>query len=127
MNPLAGIDGAKAHLGATVNQVIISAPATNEDLSMVLGVNEDRYDAGEHHVSSNACGTTNCLAPVVKVLAHCGIVSGIMTTIHSYPTTSQSHRTRILPARAAALNMIPSSHRRSQGPQAGHPRSRRAV
>ena len=59
---------AKAHLGATVKKVIISAPATNEDITMVLGVNEDKYDAAKHNVISNASCTTNCLAPVVKVL-----------------------------------------------------------
>jgi glyceraldehyde 3-phosphate dehydrogenase len=104
---------AKAHLGATVKKVIISAPASNEDLTVVLGVNEDRYDAAAHHVISNASCTTNCLAPVVKVLiAHCGIVSGIMTTIHSY-TNDQvildfPHKD-LRRARAAAINMIPSS------------------
>ena len=104
---------ASAHLGATVKKVIISAPATNEDLTVVLGVNQDKYDASKHNVISNASCTTNCLAPVVKVLiAHGGIVSGIMTTIHSY-----THDQVILDfphkdlrrARAAAINMIPSS------------------
>ena len=104
---------AKAHLGATVKNVIISAPATNEDLTVVLGVNEDKYDAARHNVISNASCTTNCLAPLVKVLiAHCGIVSGIMTTIHSY-TNDQvildfPHKD-LRRARAAALSMIPSS------------------
>ena len=104
---------AKAHLGATVKKVIISAPATNEDITLVLGVNEDKYDAAKHNIISNASCTTNCLAPVVKVLlAHCGIVSGIMTTIHSY-TNDQvildfPHKD-LRRARAAAINMIPSS------------------
>src|SRR5579864_8611166 len=104
---------AKAHLGTTVKKVIISAPATNEDVTLVLGVNDDKYDASKHNVISNASCTTNCLAPVVKVLlAHCGIVSGIMTTIHSY-TNDQvildfPHKD-LRRARAAALNMIPSS------------------
>src|SRR5580700_2419644 len=104
---------AKAHLGTTVKKVIISAPATNEDVTLVLGVNEDKYDAAKHNVISNASCTTNCLAPVVKVLlAHCGIVSGIMTTIHSY-TNDQvildfPHKD-LRRARAAAINMIPSS------------------
>src|SRR5579863_1299418 len=104
---------AKAHLGSTVKKVIISAPATNEDITLVLGVNEDKYDASKHNVISNASCTTNCLAPVVKVLlAHCGIVSGIMTTIHSY-TNDQvildfPHKD-LRRARAAALSMIPSS------------------
>ncbi len=104
---------AKAHLGTTVKKVIISAPATNEDITLVLGVNEDKYDAAKHNVISNASCTTNCLAPVVKVLIEdFGIVSGIMTTIHSY-TNDQvildfPHKD-LRRARAAALNMIPSS------------------
>ncbi|HVN92480.1 MAG TPA: type I glyceraldehyde-3-phosphate dehydrogenase [Terracidiphilus sp.] len=104
---------AKAHLGSTVKKVIISAPATNEDATIVLGVNEDKYDAAKHNVISNASCTTNCLAPVVKVLIkEFGIVSGIMTTIHSY-TNDQvildfPHKD-LRRARAAALNMIPSS------------------
>jgi glyceraldehyde 3-phosphate dehydrogenase len=104
---------AKAHLGETVKKVIISAPATNEDITMVLGVNQDKYDAAKHNVISNASCTTNCLAPVVKVLIeNFGIVSGIMTTIHSY-TNDQvildfPHKD-LRRARAAALNMIPSS------------------
>jgi glyceraldehyde 3-phosphate dehydrogenase len=104
---------AKAHLGTTVKKVIISAPASNEDITLVLGVNQDKYDAAKHNVISNASCTTNCLAPVVKVmLEHCGIVSGIMTTIHSY-TNDQvildfPHKD-LRRARAAAINMIPSS------------------
>lgn len=104
---------AKAHLGSTVKKVIISAPATNEDITMVLGVNHDKYDPAQHHVISNASCTTNCLAPVVKVLIeNFGIVSGIMTTIHSY-TNDQvildfPHKD-LRRARAAAINMIPSS------------------
>jgi glyceraldehyde 3-phosphate dehydrogenase len=104
---------AKAHLGATVKKVIISAPATNEDITIVLGVNQEKYDPAKHNVISNASCTTNCLAPVVKVLLkEVGIVSGIMTTIHSY-TNDQvildfPHKD-LRRARAAALNMIPSS------------------
>jgi glyceraldehyde 3-phosphate dehydrogenase len=104
---------AKAHLGETVKKVIISAPATNEDLTVVLGVNQDKYDAAKHNVISNASCTTNCLAPVVKVLNDTfGINSGIMTTIHSY-TNDQvildfPHKD-LRRARAAAINMIPSS------------------
>ncbi len=104
---------AKAHLGSTVKKVIISAPATNEDITLVLGVNQDKYDASKHNVISNASCTTNCLAPLVKVLMeNFGIVSGIMTTIHSY-TNDQvildfPHKD-LRRARAAALNMIPSS------------------
>jgi len=104
---------AKAHLGETVKKVIISAPATNEDATIVLGVNENVYDASKHNVISNASCTTNCLAPVVKVLlAHCGIVSGIMTTIHSYTNDQvilDTPHKDLRRARAAALSMIPSS------------------
>ncbi len=106
-------NAAKAHLGPTVKKVIISAPATNEDITIVLGVNEDKYDPAKHNIISNASCTTNCLAPVVKVLMkEVGIVSGIMTTIHSY-TNDQvildfPHKD-LRRARAAALNMIPSS------------------
>jgi glyceraldehyde 3-phosphate dehydrogenase len=104
---------AKAHLGATVKKVIISAPASNEDLTIVLGVNENKYDAAKHNIISNASCTTNCLAPVVKVILEtCGIVSGIMTTIHSY-TGDQvildfPHKD-LRRARAAALSMSPTS------------------
>jgi len=103
---------AKAHLGPTVKKVIISAPATNEDITLVLGVNDNKYDAAKHNIISNASCTTNCLAPVVKVLhENFGIVSGIMTTIHSY-TNDQvildfPHKD-LRRARAAAINMIPS-------------------
>ncbi|WP_263409329.1 type I glyceraldehyde-3-phosphate dehydrogenase [Terriglobus tenax] len=104
---------AKAHLGETVKKVIISAPATNEDITVVLGVNQDKYDAAKHNVLSNASCTTNCLAPVVKVLhENFGIASGIMTTVHSY-TNDQvildfPHKD-LRRARAAAINLIPSS------------------
>ena len=104
---------AKAHLGATVKKVIISAPASNEDITIVLGVNQDKYDASKHNIISNASCTTNCLAPVVKVmLEHCGIVSGIMTTIHSYTNDQvilDTPHKDLRRARAAALSMIPSS------------------
>src|SRR6202142_3811260 len=104
---------AKAHLGATVKKVIISAPASNEDLTVVLGVNDGKYDAAKHHVISNASCTTNCLAPIVKVLhEQFGILKGSMTTIHSY-TNDQNvldfpHKD-LRRARAAALNMIPTT------------------
>jgi glyceraldehyde 3-phosphate dehydrogenase len=104
---------AKAHLGTTVKKVIISAPATNEDVTLVLGVNDDKYDASKHNIISNASCTTNCLAPVVKVLLkECGIVSGIMTTIHSYTNDQvilDTPHKDLRRARAAALSMIPSS------------------
>jgi glyceraldehyde 3-phosphate dehydrogenase len=104
---------AKAHLKGTVKKVIISAPATNEDLTIVLGVNENKYDPMAHHVISNASCTTNCLAPLAKVLNDTfGIASGIMTTIHSY-TNDQvildfPHKD-LRRGRAAALSMIPTS------------------
>src|SRR6476646_10476063 len=76
---------AKAHLGSTVKKVIISAPATNEDVTLVLGVNENKYDPAKHNVISNASCTTNGLAPVAKVLNdRWGIQKGLLTTIHSY-------------------------------------------
>lgn len=104
---------AKAHLGTTVKKVIISAPATNEDITVVLGVNDAKYDPSAHHVLSNASCTTNCLAPVVKVLNDTfGIESGIMTTIHSYTNDQvilDTPHKDLRRARAAALSMIPSS------------------
>jgi len=104
---------AKAHLGSTVKKVIISAPATNEDITIVLGVNDDKYDAAKHNVISNASCTTNCLAPIVKVLHETfGISSGIMTTIHSYTNDQvilDTPHKDLRRARAAALSMIPSS------------------
>jgi glyceraldehyde 3-phosphate dehydrogenase (phosphorylating) len=104
---------AKAHMQGTVKKVIISAPASNEDLTIVLGVNDNKYDPKAHHVISNASCTTNCLAPLAKVLNDTfGIVSGIMTTIHSY-TNDQvildfPHKD-LRRGRAAALSMIPTS------------------
>jgi glyceraldehyde 3-phosphate dehydrogenase len=104
---------AKAHLGSTVKKVIISAPASNEDITVVLGVNDNKYDAAKHNVISNASCTTNCLAPVVKVLHDTfGIASGIMTTIHSYTNDQvilDTPHKDLRRARAAALSMIPSS------------------
>ena len=108
-------DGAKAaaHLGATVKKVIISAPASNEDITIVMGVNDDKYDAAKHNIISNASCTTNCLAPAVKVILDtCGIVSGLMTTIHSYTNDQvilDTPHKDIRRARAAALSMIPTS------------------
>ena len=104
---------AKLHLGSTVKKVIISAPATNEDLTVVLGVNDDKYDPAKHNILSNASCTTNCLAPIVKVLNDTfGIQSGIMTTIHSYTNDQvvlDAPHKDLRRARAAALSMIPSS------------------
>src|SRR3954466_9623597 len=104
---------AKKHLRGSVKKVIISAPAKNEDVTIVLGVNEDKYDASKHHVISNASCTTNCLAPIAKVIhENFKILSGTMTTIHSY-TNDQvildfPHKD-MRRARAAAINMIPTS------------------
>src|SRR6266487_3321401 len=104
---------AKKHLRGPVKKVIISAPAKNEDVTLVLGVNHDKYDPAKHHVISNASCTTNCLAPIVKVVNDTfKIISGTMTTIHSY-TNDQvildfPHKD-LRRARAAALSMIPTS------------------
>lgn len=104
---------ASLHLKGGAKKVIISAPATDEDITIVLGVNEDKYDASKHNIISNASCTTNCLAPFAKVLNDkFGIVKGMMTTIHSY-TNDQSvldvpHKD-LRRARAAAENIIPSS------------------
>jgi glyceraldehyde-3-phosphate dehydrogenase, type I len=106
-------EDAKKHLRGTVKKVIISAPAKNEDITIVLGVNEDKYDPSAHHVISNASCTTNCLAPVAKVVHEkFGIRSAQMTTIHSYTNDQQlldlPHKD-LRRARAAALSMIPTS------------------
>ena len=104
---------ARKHIRGPVKKVIISAPATDPDHTLVLGVNEKTYDPAKHHVISNASCTTNCLAPVAKVLLDSfGIVHGMMTTIHSY---TNDQKLLDLPhpdlrrARAAALSMIPTS------------------
>jgi glyceraldehyde 3-phosphate dehydrogenase len=104
---------AKKHLRGTVKKVIISAPAKNEDLTIVLGVNDAKYDPAKHHIISNASCTTNCLAPVAKVLNDTfGIASGLMTTIHSYTNDQvilDFPHSDLRRARAAALSMIPTS------------------
>ncbi|HSA92958.1 MAG TPA: type I glyceraldehyde-3-phosphate dehydrogenase, partial [Terriglobales bacterium] len=106
-------DDAKKHLRGPVKKVIISAPAKNEDITVVLGVNETAYDPAKHHIISNASCTTNCLAPLAKVVHdNFNIMSGTMTTIHSY-TNDQvildfPHKD-LRRARAAALSMIPTS------------------
>src|SRR5512141_1965436 len=106
-------DGAAKHLAAGAKKVVITAPAKGPDVSVVLGVNEDKYDPARHHIISNASCTTNCLAPVAKVVNdEFKIVSGTMTTIHSY-TNDQvildfPHKD-LRRARAAAINMIPTS------------------
>jgi glyceraldehyde 3-phosphate dehydrogenase len=104
---------AKKHLRGSVKKVIISAPAKNEDITVVLGVNHEKYDAAKHNIISNASCTTNCLAPIAKVINdEFKIISGTMTTIHSY-TNDQvildfPHKD-LRRARAAAINMIPTS------------------
>src|SRR6266542_2993622 len=106
-------EDAKKHLRGSVKKVIISAPAKNEDITIVLGVNDDKYDPAKHHIVSNASCTTNCLAPVAKVLQDTfGIVKGSMTTIHSYTNDQvilDFPHSDLRRARAAALSMIPTS------------------
>ena len=104
---------AEAHLKGGAKKVIISAPATNEDITIVMGVNEDKYDPAKHTIISNASCTTNCLAPFAKVLHEkFGIVKGMMSTIHSYTNDQQvldlPHKD-LRRARAAAENIIPST------------------
>jgi len=106
---------AKKHLDAGAKKVIISAPADNEDLTLVMGVNDDKYDPEKHDIISNASCTTNCLAPVAKVLNDkFGIEKGLMTTVHSY-TTSQNlldgpyKWKKITRGRAAAENIVPTT------------------
>ncbi len=108
-------DGEKAsgHLTAGAKKVLITAPAKNEDITIVMGVNEHRYDPARHHIISNASCTTNCLAPVVKVLHERFVVKrGLMTTTHSYTNDQRvldlAHRD-LRRARAAALSMIPTT------------------
>ncbi len=106
-------DGAAKHMTAGAKKVVITAPAKGPDLTVVMGVNEDKYDAGKHHIISNASCTTNCLAPVAKVLQETfGIVKGWMTTVHSYTNDQQlldlPHKD-LRRARAAALSIIPTT------------------
>ncbi len=104
---------AKAHIDGGAKKVIISAPATNDDFTVVMGVNHEDYDPEKHHVISNASCTTNCLAPMAKALNdEFGIVKGLMTTIHAY-TADQNLQDNIHKdprrARAAAINLVPTS------------------
>jgi glyceraldehyde 3-phosphate dehydrogenase len=108
-------DGAqvKAHLDAGAKKAIITAPATNEDITLVLGVNESKYNPRQHHIVSNASCTTNCLAPVAKVLHDTfGVERGLMTTTHSYTNDQRildlMHKD-LRRARAAAVNIVPTS------------------
>ena len=104
---------ASAHIQAGAKKVIISAPAKNEDITIVLGVNEDKYDPSSHHIISNASCTTNCLAPVAKVLLeNFGITKGLMTTIHSYTNDQvilDFPNKDLRRARSAAVSMIPTT------------------
>src|SRR6266700_5469637 len=105
---------AKGHLAAGAKKVIISAPAKNEDITVVMGVNHEKYDPAKHHIISNASCTTNCLAPVVHVLLKegFGIEEGLMTTVHSYTATQKTvdgpSKKDWKGGRAAATNIIPS-------------------
>lgn len=104
---------AKAHIGGTVKKVLISAPAKNEDITIVMGVNEKNYIPSKHHVISNASCTTNCLAPFAKVLSDTfGIKRGMMTTVHSYTNDQRildGRHKDLRRARAAALSIIPTT------------------
>ena len=104
---------AKKHLHDSVKKVIISAPAKNEDITICMGVNDKAYDSAKHHIISNASCTTNCLAPVAKVLHETfGIEGGLMTTVHSYTNDQKLldlPHSDLRRARAAALSMIPTS------------------
>ncbi len=112
-DPEKGKAGASAHLHDSVKKVIISAPAKNEDATIVMGVNDHIYDPGKHNIISNASCTTNCLAPIAKVLQdNFGIENGFMTTVHAYTndqkTADQAHKD-LRRARAAAANIIPTT------------------
>jgi glyceraldehyde 3-phosphate dehydrogenase len=108
-------DKARGHITAGAKKVIISAPGKNEDITIVMGVNEEKYDAANHHIISNASCTTNCLAPVVHVLLKegFGIEEGLMTTVHSYTATQKTvdgpSKKDWKGGRAAAINIIPST------------------
>jgi len=114
-DPAKGKPGANVHIQkGGAKKVIISAPAKNEDITIVLGVNDEKYDPSKHHILSNASCTTNCLAPVAKIVhTKFGIISGMMTTIHSYTNDQvildQGHKKEMRRSRAAGLNMIPTS------------------
>lgn len=114
-DPAKGKPGANVHIQkGGARKVIISAPAKNEDITIVLGVNDDKYDPAKHHVVSNASCTTNCLAPVAKILhTKFGIINAVMTTIHSYTNDQvildQGHKKEMRRSRAAGLNIIPTT------------------
>jgi len=104
---------AKAHLQGGAKKVIISAPATNEDITVVLGVNEDKYDSKKHNIISNASCTTNCIAPVAKVLNdNFGVTKGLLSTIHAYTNDQRlldMYHNDLRRARSAAMNIVPTT------------------
>lgn len=114
-DPAKGKPGANVHIEkGGAKKVIISAPAKNEDITIVMGVNDDKYDPAKHHVVSNASCTTNCLAPAAKVLHdRFRIVHGLMTTIHAYTNDQvildQGHKKEMRRSRSAGLNIIPTT------------------
>mgnify|MGYP000925124213 FL=1 len=114
-DPAKGKAGANVHIQkGGAKKVIITAPAKNEDITMVLGVNDSMYDPAKHHVVSNASCTTNCLAPAAKVVHEkFGIIHGVMTTVHSYTNDQvildQGHKKEMRRSRAAGLNIIPTT------------------
>jgi glyceraldehyde 3-phosphate dehydrogenase len=114
-DPEKGKAGAGVHItSGGAKKVIITAPAKNEDITIVMGVNDSKYDAAKHHVISNASCTTNCLAPAAKIVNDkYGIIHGVMTTIHSYTNDQvildQGHKKELRRSRAAALNIIPTT------------------
>ena len=114
-NPEKGKPGANVHITkGGAKKVIISAPAKNEDITLVLGVNDDKYNPKKHHVISNASCTTNCLAPAAKIVNdRFGIISAMMTTVHSYTNDQmlldQGHKKEMRRSRAAGLNLIPTT------------------
>jgi len=106
-------EDARKHITAGAKKVVISAPAKNEDITIVMGVNEDQYDPNSHHIISNASCTTNCLAPLAKVINdNFGIVKGLMTTVHAYTNDQkildQTHKD-LRRARAAGMSIIPTT------------------
>ncbi|MEJ2739104.1 MAG: type I glyceraldehyde-3-phosphate dehydrogenase, partial [Dehalococcoidia bacterium] len=104
---------AAAHLQGGAKKVIISAPAKNEDIMIVMGVNEEKYDPSKHHIISNASCTTNCIAPVAKVLHdNFGVIRGLMSTIHAYTNDQRlldTFHKDLRRARSAGLNIVPTT------------------
>jgi glyceraldehyde 3-phosphate dehydrogenase len=107
------VEKAKGHIAAGAKKVIITAPAKNEDITIVLGVNHDKYDPARHTIVSNASCTTNCIAPVVKVLHQSfGVSKGLMSTIHAYTNDQRildMFHSDLRRARSAAMNIVPTT------------------